>query len=304
MDAGGEGRGWGRIPTRTVDAKEGLRDDTDRSSNRFSAAFWTWLALSLMLGLVLGLIWPSHSEAAKLSRFLTAQDWPGDGARPKRPAAPASHRSDRHPGLAKGSTPTYLAIPLYGGEHLPGSIPMLVTGSQQGRTTVGPLDFDALVKAKLDTALQTRRDWPSSTRPTGTTWSSSCHVEPTRASSGRLRATTVNELSHLLNTGSTQLTKLTQSGMNELEKLLHISSSKTSTSKPSLNLEAQVLGLSRAAGGDPRAEHLDSLCRLGSRCRRASPGLLRRGRKGRLTPLTGDRPEPARRPPSRWPPPR
>ena len=50
----------------------------------------------------------------------------------------------------------------------------------------------------------------------------------------------MNELSHLLNTGSAQFTKLTQSGMNDLEKFLHISS-KTSTLKPSLNLEAQVL---------------------------------------------------------------
>ena len=52
---------------------------------------------------------------------------------------------------------------------------------------------------------------------------------------------TVNELSHLLNTGSAPFTKLTQSGMNDLEKFLHISS-KTSTLTPSLNLEAQVLG--------------------------------------------------------------
>ena len=53
-------------------------------------------------------------------------------------------------------------------------------------------------------------------------------------------SSTVNELSHLLNAGSAQFTKLTQSGMNDLEKFLHISS-KTSTLKPSLNLEAQVL---------------------------------------------------------------
>ena len=50
----------------------------------------------------------------------------------------------------------------------------------------------------------------------------------------------MNELSHLLNAGSAQFTKLTQSGMNDLEKFLHISS-KTSTLKPNLNLEAQVL---------------------------------------------------------------
>ena len=50
----------------------------------------------------------------------------------------------------------------------------------------------------------------------------------------------VNEVSHLVNAGSAQFSKLTQSGMNDLEKFLHISS-KTSTLKPNLNLEAQVL---------------------------------------------------------------
>ena len=50
----------------------------------------------------------------------------------------------------------------------------------------------------------------------------------------------MNELTHLLNTGSSDFTKLTQSGMNDLEKFLKISS-KSSTSSPSLNLEAQVL---------------------------------------------------------------
>ena len=200
------------------------------------------LAISLMMGL--GLTWPSPSEAAKLNRFLTAQDVAGRlvvdqiGEQVQLPTA-----VDRHPKLAKGATPTYLAIPLHGGEHLPASIQTIITGPQQGENPVGPLKFDTLVKSNLDTALSTSRlavvDTPSQ----------NYLVEflPRRAQSGSnlnkaagTASTAVNELSHLLNAGSDQFTKLTQSGMNDLEKFLHISS-KTSTLKPSLNLEAQVL---------------------------------------------------------------
>ena len=145
--------------------------------------------------------------------------------------------------MAKGSTPTYLAIPLYRGEHLPTSIPTLDTGSQQGENPVGPLNFDVLVKSNLDSALTTSRlavvDTPTQNYLVG--------FLPRRAHSGSSLNTavgaatnTVNELSHLLNTGSAPFTKLTQSGMNDLEKFLHISS-KTPTLTPNLNLEAQVL---------------------------------------------------------------
>ena len=152
---------------------------------------------------------------------------------------------DRHPTLPNGSMPTYLAIPLIGGEHLPSSLPTLDFASQQGETTVGPLDFDALIKAKLDTTLDASRlaivDTPTR----------NYLVEflpgPVRSSSGKQKAggstsNPVNELTHLLNNGSNQFNKWTQSGMNELERLLKINSSKASSSKPSLNLEAQLVG--------------------------------------------------------------
>jgi hypothetical protein len=200
------------------------------------------LAATLMVGLCL--TWPSPSQAAKLSRFLTAQDVAGRlvvdqiGEQVQLPTA-----GDRHPKLAKGATPTYLAIPLHGGEHLPASIQTIITGPQQGENPVGPLKFDTLVKSNLDTALSTSRlavvDTP--------TQNYLVEFLPRRAQSGSnldkvagTASTTVNELSHLLNSGSAQFTKLTQSGMNDLEKFLHISS-KTPTLKPNLNLEAQVL---------------------------------------------------------------
>ena len=56
------------------------------------------LAMSLMVGLSLGLTWPSPSEAAKLSRFLTARDVAGrlvldqNGQQIQLPTA-----GDRHP---------------------------------------------------------------------------------------------------------------------------------------------------------------------------------------------------------------
>ncbi len=199
----------------------------------------------LMVGLGLSLSWPSRLEAAKLSRFLTVQDVAGrlvldqNGEQIQLPTA-----GDRLPKLTKGTTPTYLAIPLHGGEHLPGSIQTLITGSQQGANPVGPLNFDSVVKSNLATALSTSRlvivDTP--------TQNYLVEFLPRRADSGSAlekaagtATTTVNEISRLLNAGSAPFTKLTQSGMNDLEKFLHISS-KTSTLKPSLNLEAQVLG--------------------------------------------------------------
>ena len=194
----------------------------------------------LMLVLALGLTWPSHAEAAKLSRFLTSEDLAGrillDQNGQQLQLSTANHHRLV---LPDGSTPTYLAIPLSGGEQLPGSIPGLVTGSQPGATTVGPLNFDAQVTAALDTDLNKSR------LAIVETPDRNYLVEflPGRGESGSATGSNAaSELAHLLSTGSTQLTKLTQNGMNELDKLLNISGSKTSTSRPSLNLEAQVLG--------------------------------------------------------------
>jgi hypothetical protein len=201
--------------------------------------------ISWALAMTLGLAWPASASAATLNRFLTSQDLAGrmvldqNGQPIELPTA-----SDRHPALAKGSTPTYLAIPLYGGEHLPASIPALETGSGPGENPVGPLNFDSLVKANLDTELATAKlavvDTPTRNYlvellPGGGHSASALTTVAGTATS------TVDELSQLLNASSNPLTKLTQGGMSALEKLLHINA-KASTTVPSLNLEAQVLG--------------------------------------------------------------
>ena len=210
----------------------------------FPLHFGPGLAMSLMVGLGLGLTWPPLAEAAKLNRFLTVQDVAGrlvldqNGQQIQLPVA-----GDRHPKLPKGTTPTYLAFPLHGGEHLPGSIQTLITGSQQGENPAGPLNFDSVVKSNLATALSTSRlaivDTPTQNYLVEFLPRRAQSVSNLDKAAGTAR-TTVSELSHLLNAGSAPFTKLTQSGMDDLEKFLHISS-RTSTLKPSLNLEAQVL---------------------------------------------------------------
>jgi hypothetical protein len=132
-----------------------------------------------------------------------------------------------------------MAIPLTGGEHLPGSIPSFVAASEHGEITVGPLDFDAQVKAALNSDLE------SSKLAIVETSHQDYLVEflPGAARSRSARSTNpVDEISHLLSNGSTRLSKFTQSGLNELDKLLNISGSTASNAKPSLNLEPQVLG--------------------------------------------------------------
>lgn len=198
--------------------------------------------LSLIGGLALMLIWPVDSQAARLTRFLTSEDLAGrlvldqNGQPVQLPTA-----DDRHPEVAKGSTAAYLAIPLYGGEHLPTSIPTLDTGAQQGENPVGPLNFDTLVKSDLNATLARSKLAIVET----TTQNYLVEFLPGRGHSTlsldkalNSASSAVNGLSSLLN--SNPLTKLSQSGMSELDKLLHISS-KTSTSAPSLNLQAQVL---------------------------------------------------------------
>ncbi len=209
------------------------------------------LVTRLVIGCALGWSWPTVSGAAKLDTFLTSKDLAErvvldqNGQQLTLPTA-----LDRHPTLPNGSTPTYLAIPLNGGEHLPSTLPTLDAAAQQGETSVGPLNFDTLFKAKLDTTLDASRlaivDTPSRDYlveflPR--------HVRPASATqkAGSAASNPVNELTHLLSTGSNEFSKWTQSGMNELEKLLNINNSKTSSSKPSLNLEAQLVGSPLAA---------------------------------------------------------
>ena len=188
------------------------------------------------------LAWPGPSQAARLTRFLTSDDLAGrivldqNGQTIQLPTA-----DDRHPEVAKGSTPTYLAIPLHGGEHLPASIPTLETGSQQGENPVGPLNFDSLVKTNLDATLAKSKLAIVDTSTQNYLVEFLPRREHSTLSLDKAlgsASNAVNGLSNLLN--SNPLSKLSQSGMSELDKFLHISS-KTSTSTPSLNLEAQVL---------------------------------------------------------------
>jgi hypothetical protein len=203
-------------------------------------------ATVLIVGCAVGLSWPVKSAAAKLDTYLTSKDLVGrlvldqNGQQLTLPNA-----IDRHPALPNGSTPTYLAIPLNGGEHLPSSLPTLASASQQGETTVGPLNFDAQIKSQLDKTLDAsrlaivdtpRRNYLVAFLP------GQIHSISAQQKAGGTASNPVNELTHLLNTGSNQFSKWTQSGMNELERLLNISNSKVSTSKPSLNFEAQLVG--------------------------------------------------------------
>jgi hypothetical protein len=196
--------------------------------------------LTVSLIVVFSLTCCSSGEAAKLSHYLTSEDLAGrivldqNGQQIQLPSA-----GDRHPELAKGSVPTYLAIPLYGGEHLSGTIPTIDAFSQSGENPVGPLSFDSLVKTNLDATLaQTRLAIVDTS-----TQNYLVEFLPRRSRSGLSldnAGNPVSELSNFLTAGSNQLNKLTQGGTNELEKLLHIST-KTSPLIPSLNLEAQVL---------------------------------------------------------------
>lgn len=227
------------------------------------------LAMALMLGVGLSLAAPSRSDAAKLSSFLTPQDL----ARPilldqngQQIQLPSSHHS--HPVFPQGSTPTYLVIPLSGGEHLPAGITTIFTG--QGGTAIGPLDFNATVKAKVDSALDTSRfavaETPSRSYfieflprvshflPRSSTGMASAPpaqaggagTSTTQATGSAALTSKVitnsssNELSQFLG-GTLSIGQLAKNSLTDLENLLHIKSSKRTARKPSLNLEAQVI---------------------------------------------------------------
>ncbi len=132
------------------------------------------LAIPLMLGLGLGLVAPGRCDAAKLSSFLTSKDL----ARPllldqngQQLQLPSSHHS--HPVFPRGSTPTYLAVPLSGGEHLPAEPPR----SLQGRGAPPLVRSTSTASSRLSLIQRSsRRDWPWSTHPTAVTSSNFCRV--------------------------------------------------------------------------------------------------------------------------------
>ena len=232
------------VPDRN-EVRERARDDTDQSHVLFSTPFgWSRALFPIVTIVGFGLAWPTSSDAAKLTHYLTSEDLAGRIVLDQNGnQISLSTPHDRHPALAKGSIPTYLAIPLNGGEHLPVSIPTLATGPQPAENPVGPLNFDSLVKTNLDATLAATR------LAIVDTSSRNYLVEflPRRAHSvsslqkaAGTAGNAVNNLTNLLDTGQNQLNKLTESGMSNLEKFLHISS-KTTALTPSLNLEAQVL---------------------------------------------------------------
>jgi hypothetical protein len=224
------------------------------------------LVVSSVLALVVGLALPLRSEAAKLGQFLTAKDLSRpllldqNGTQLQLPSS-----SHLHPSLTAGSTPTYLALPLYGGEHLPVATPTIDAGAQAGSNSIGPLDLNTLVKAQLNAALDTSglavvdtskqnylveylphfaRSHQESTSGSGTTSTSSTSTRKTTSSSS-------STLSKLLT--ASQWDKWANSGLSDLKNLLNIKSSSSnstsSTSKHNLVIEAQILGPNDQASG-------------------------------------------------------
>jgi hypothetical protein len=205
---------------------------------------------SLVLSVLLGLAVPTRAEAAKLSSFLPAKDL----ARPllldqngEQLQLPSGHHSA--PAFPQGSIPTYLVIPLSGGEHLPGGTNTIFTG--QGGAAVGPLDFNASVVAQVNSALATSGlvavDTPQQNyvleylprlsrslagAPSGAASSASTPAATTTSLN--------NELSQFLG-GTLSFGQLAKNTVNEVDTLFHVKSSKPTATKPSLNLEAQVL---------------------------------------------------------------
>ncbi len=236
---------------------------------RFSSQPGPGLAASLVLVVGLGLTIPTRSEAGRLSSILTSSDLSRpelldqNGMQLQLPSP-----NHPHPARASGSTPTYVAFPLSGGEHLPSGTDTLVAGSQAGQTTVGPLDLNATLEAKLDAALaasalgvavvdtpnrnylveylprHTRsqsgstsdvRTWLATEAPGVSQTTVASHSTKAKASSAG------GELASLLNSGSSMFNNWNTKSVSELEKLLNINSAPPTTKKPSLNLEAQEL---------------------------------------------------------------
>jgi hypothetical protein len=197
------------------------------------------VAVALMF--VLAVVAPPRADAARLSSFLTRQDL----ARPllldqngQQLELPTAQHS--HPAFPQGSTPTYLVIPLSGGEHLPAGTSTIFTG--QGGSTVGPLDFNASVIAQVNSGLAA-----SGLVAVDTPYRNYVVEYLPRLSRSLAGATTSvpsssasKELSQFLG-GTLSFGQLAKNTVTDVENLLHFKSAKPTATKPSLNLEAQVL---------------------------------------------------------------
>jgi hypothetical protein len=248
-----------------TDTSQGRGANMARIGDRIRAALDHGLGffLSSVLVLAVALSMPAHCEAARLGEFLTRKDLSRpvlldqNGSQLQLPSA-----MHPHPSLTQGSTPTYLALPLYGGEHLPVATATIDAGAQAGNTGIGPLDLSTLVKAELNAALNTsglalvdtsKQNYlveylPHTARlhqGSGTASVSSPATPQTTTSSS------TSNFSKLFS--ASQWNTWTKSGLSDLKKLLNINSSSSgsgrSASKPSLNLEAQVVGPDSATSG-------------------------------------------------------
>jgi hypothetical protein len=236
--------------------------------------------------LVTGL--PSWCEAARISRYLTAEDRSRpmvlDQAGLQIPLRDVTHPDQVRPG---GMIPTYLAFPLHGGEHFPKGTPMLSTGSSAGETPAGRLDLAALVHSRLNTVLEESGmvvvDTPhraylveflpriarfqaasrAATSPSSGTGGTTAQATPT-PNPGANQTTSptsqavqsidgipTSELSQWFKLGSNQFIKWTSTGYATVEKALDLGNPKATATKPSLNLAAQVLAPPLAEESSP-----------------------------------------------------
>ncbi len=227
---------------------------------------------------VLGLssIAPAHCEGAGIARYLTPRDR-SDHIFLSETGQPITAPDLAHPGtaLSQGVLPAYTVFPLSGGEHLPSGIPTLTTGPQAGETTVGPLDLDPLVQANLNAALNASKmavvqtptqsyaveylpgyaqieaheaASPASSASSGATATSSSTSSSTTnptswstlESNLTIEGIKASQIAQWVKTGSSGIVNWTSGELTDLEKALKINQKATAT-KPSLNLEAQVL---------------------------------------------------------------
>jgi len=236
---------------------------------------------------------PGSGEAARLSQVLTARDLSRpilldqNGRQLQLPST-----LDPHPLIPTGSTPTYLAFALHGGEDLPAGISSIAASPTDPAGAVGPLDLNRLVKAELDSSLAGSNmavvatpgraylvELLPSYRPGAGAGSSSTAgslipgvANPLAAypnlnhwvsllagaatantySSANTSTTTnlasTDPVTNWLNSVPTKLLSWTNRGIDQLETLLDLRRNQVlrrerpTANKPSLNLEAQVLG--------------------------------------------------------------
>ncbi len=216
-----------------------------------------------VLGLVpgLSLIPGSQCEGAGIARYLTAQDR-SNAVLISETGLPISARSPTSP----GSTPAYVAFPLFGGEHLPVGVPTVTTGPQAGQTPVGPLDLNPVVQATLNADLDASkmaivqtptqsyaveylpRYGRSQEHAASSTASSTSSADPGQAtSSSRTSSASSSPLSALASSltiagiPTSELSKWTSTGLSDLEKALHLGSDKKTAKKAGTDVAAQYL---------------------------------------------------------------